>query len=323
MIKLADLVKEVEQEKLEEGWKENIMALAIAASSLLGGVKGQDVGGTKAGTELTAKKAPGSLDVNFNAAFPSGRYLVKGSAEDDLKSKLAEIGRYMLSNPQADYTINIQASESQVPNYDAEKPGRVKLEVGELAKNRAAVLEQAIQEFANQLRKDGKIQGDVKIVKAPVNVGDVKFGPGDNKDDAKYTKDQYVKATVTAVSKPKQEKSVYSLFAFDGERYFKDNKAYAMVFKPARKTADLSKGGGLDYAYQNVLIRLVKPDKALSGKINAEADYTGDDYVIPWDVWNSARGTTSVLAPEFLKLLQSGKYKVDLKNTSIEDLAKK
>ena len=44
MIKLVNLLKEIEQERreqqLEEGWKENIIAAAIAASALVGGVSG-------------------------------------------------------------------------------------------------------------------------------------------------------------------------------------------------------------------------------------------------------------------------------------------
>jgi hypothetical protein len=294
MIKLTDLLIEIHQEQLEEGWKENILAAVVAASSIFGNAKGQTKIDTKSGTEQSVTKQ-GPLDINFGTAFPSGRYLIKGETEKILIDKLEEIGNHITKNPSANYKIKIISSESQVPNYDAEKPGRVKLDTGELAKKRATVLNIAIKEFIDLLKKDGALQGDVTIEIAPVLIGKEKFKSNDNKDDPKYTKDQFVKAEVTAIPEDK-----YKSYSERGERVFMNGKAYAMIFYPTAVTMSKSSAGQLNTAYQDVLLKkinlskLEKAGRSLNPSINAPDQYTAT-YKIPWDQWNTlTRGTTTI-----------------------------
>jgi hypothetical protein len=310
MIKLITLLNEIEQERreqqLEEGWKENIIAIATAASMLAGGVKGQTPGGnigSKAGIEMTSKKqqGPGPLDVNFGTAFPSGRYIIKGDAQGTLESKLGEIAKYIEQNPNADYTIEIISSESQVPNYDAEKPGRVKLDTGELAEKRATVLNVAIKALTQKLKDDGKLSGNVNIKVAPVLIGSEKFTPGvDNKDDAKYTKDQFVKIRVTA--KPEDKFAAYSK---NGERIFMNQKAYAMIFYPTASTTSRSSAGMLNTAYQDVLLKkidragLERSGRSINSRIDAPNQYTAT-YKIPWDQWNKATSGTNTITQSMM-----------------------
>jgi len=310
MIKLVNLLKEIEQERreqqLEEGWKENIIAAAMAASMLVGGVKGQSsdggIGG-KAGIEMKTQQGPGPLDVNFGTAFPSGRYIIKGEAQGTLESKLGEVAKYIEQNPNADYTIEIISSESQVPNYDAEKPGRVKLDTGELAEKRATVLNVAIKALTQKLKDDGKLSGNVNIKIAPVLIGSEKFTPGvDNKDDAKYTKDQFVKIRVTATAKPEDKFSAYSK---NGERIFMNQKAYAMIFYPTAATTSRSSAGMLNTAYQDVILKkidrvgLERSGRSINSRIDAPNQYTAT-YKIPWDQWNKATSGTNTITQSMM-----------------------
>lgn len=282
MIKLTDLLIEIHQEQqLEEGWKENIIAAAIAASSIFGGAKGQ----TKS-------------DINFGTVFPSGHYYVKGQTQDTLESKLKEVAGTILSSPKLDFNINIISSESQVPNYDAEKPNKPKLDTGELAQNRATVLQVAINALVKKLKDEGKFQGNVNI-KITKLIGKEKWAPGENKDDIKYTKDQFVKLHIEPI---KKETDKYAAYAHEGEIIYKDNRAYAMIFYPSRSTTDKTKGGGLNTADQDVLVRLVKPNKSLTGDINQPGVYT-KDYTVSRDTWNKAVGTSHAVTDDIVKKL--------------------
>jgi len=298
MIKLIPIVEEIQQKQLEEGWKENIVAAAIAASTLFGGVKGQTSNGNigdKANIEMSKQQGPGPLNINFGTAFSSGRYIIKGESQGSLESKLGEIVKYIEQNPNADYTIEIISSESQVPNYDAEKPGRVKLDTGELAEKRATVLDIAIKALTQKLKDDGKLKGNVDIKISPVLIGKEKFTPGDNKDDAKYTKDQFVKTKVTAKVKDK-----YASYSKNGERIFMNGKAYAMIFYPTAATTSKSSAGQLNTSYQDVILKkidltgLERAGRSLNTKIDAPNQYTAT-YNIPWQEWNTAtKGTNTI-----------------------------
>jgi hypothetical protein len=282
MIKLTDLLNEIEQERreqqLEEGWKENILAAAIAASSIFGSASGQ----TK-------------TDINFGAVFPSGHYFVKGQSQNTLENKLKEVAETILSSPKSDFNINIISSESQVPNYDAEKPGRVKLDTGELAQNRATVLKVAIDALVKKLKDKGKFEGntDIKITNL---IGKEKWTPGSDKDDEKYTKDQFVKLHIEPTTK---ETDPYAAYSNMGEIMYKNNRAYAMAFYDTRLSKDKAKGGGLNTGYEPVLLKIVKPDTPLSGKINEPGVYTSE-HKIPWDVWNKTVGTSTTITDKML-----------------------
>jgi hypothetical protein len=290
MIKLMDLLVEVNQEQqLEEGWKENIMAAAIAASSIFGGVKGQTPITTKPGIEQSISK-PGPLNVDFGAVFPSGRYLIKGSSQADLVKKLEEIGKYISKNPKADYTIEIISSESQVPNYDAEKPGRVKLNTGELAQKRAIVVNAAVKEFTDKLKAENVLQGNVNIKVAPVLIGDTEFKQGiDNKDDSKYTKDQFVKLNITATQSSTSNKIVSATddeIILDGSR-----KAIAVIWYNTRLAKNDETGNlNIDPSKKYYTIKFLKPNTSTSGDIKEKGVYEDGTYLISAGDWNNKFG---------------------------------
>jgi len=304
MIKLIPLIKEIHQNQLDEGWKENLLAVAMTAASMFGNANAQLSKSTQPNT--TQQVNSPSLNISLGSIFPSGRYIISGQNKNQLIEKLSELGEYVTKNPNSDYKIEIISSESQVPNYDAEQPGKPKLEVGELAKKRAEVANYAINTFINDLKKKGKVTGNILIEMSPVLIGKEKFIPGkDNKDDQKYTKDQFVTIKITAIKNPVT--SNYSAYAQDGEEMYMGNRTVAMAFRPIRKTADITKNGNLDNK-QTVLLRMVKKDTPLSGNINQEGVYIRD-YKIPSDEWYKVVGTTHTLTPEMIQ--NWDKYKVN------------
>jgi hypothetical protein len=324
MIKLTNLLIEIHQEQLEEGWKENILAAAIAASSIFGNAKSQTKVDNKPGTEQSVtKQSP--LSVNFGTAFSSGRYLIKGETEKILVDKLEEIGKYIAKNPSSNYTIKIISSESQVPNFDAEKPGRVKLDTGELAQKRATVLNAAIKEFTNNLKQQGVLQGNVNIEIAPVLIGKEKFTSGvDNKDDSKYTKDQFVKAEVVAVPKD----TTIEHFKLAGSKwetaYRNTSSVEFLMFYTTNVTTKKFEPGSLNTGYSDVLIRALIPERErIEKKIslspvntpavdvaNRKDLFSGEDYLIPYEVFNQTFGTQKRFPTGVTDAWEKAGYKV-------------
>lgn len=305
MIKLIPLIKEIHQDQLDEGWKENILAMTMAAASIFGNVNAQTPKSNQPSTTQQVN-TPSSLNVNLGSVFPSGKYIISGQNKNQLIEKLSELGEYVTKNPNSDYKIEIISSESQVPNYDGEQPSKPKLAVGELAKKRAEVANYAVNTFINDLKKKNKIFGNILIEISPILIGKEKFTQGkDNKDDQKYTKDQFVIVKITAINNPVT--SNYSAYATDGEEMYMGSRIVAMMFKPVRKTADITKSGNLDNK-QTVLLRMVRTNTPLSGDINQKGVYIRD-YKIPSDEWYKVVGTTHTLTPEMIQ--NWDKYKVN------------
>lgn len=116
--------------------------------------------------------------LNFNNNFESGKYEIN---KNDIQAKMEALKNFLLKHPESKFKIMITASESQVPNQD-------NLKVGQLAKLRVISLEKLVNLFlkGNDINVD--VEKDTKIGKEAWD--------GKNKDDQKYTQDQYVKLDV-------------------------------------------------------------------------------------------------------------------------------
>lgn len=136
----------------------------------------KDVGGNY-------KSKDAAFTINFYNNFKSGSYEIDS---EEAYAKLEELKNFLGQNKNNKFKINIIASESQVPNQAGFK-------VGELANKRAQVMNQLVNNFIsnNQL-------GDMDV-KMNTNVGNVPWD-GKNKNDKKYTKDQYVVLEVEVAS---------------------------------------------------------------------------------------------------------------------------
>lgn len=138
---------------------------------------------------------------SFSNNFSSGSFDLQST---DINSQLSNLKEFLLKNSNNDYEIKITASESLVPNQGGMKKG-------ELASKRAKTLTSIIQQFlsANNLN-------NIKVT-PQIRVGDVAWD-GVNKDDSKYTKDQFVQMDVIAIKGDQTKKG----FTKDGAQGSED-----------------------------------------------------------------------------------------------------
>jgi len=302
VIKLTDLLNEVEQEHLEEGWKENIMAAAIAVAGMFPAKANKATAGEKPGMTQSVKQD--TLNVNMGTLFPSGKYVIQD--QDQLKNILIQIVNYLSKNPNANYKVNIISSESKVPNVDAEKPNKPKVEPGYLATKRADQVKSSLEMLTAELKKTGAFKGDVDIntdIKAEQGP-DWQPEKGDKASMDKFINHQYVTVVVTAEPGKGDTTTLdpYSVYANDGNGYFLNNQLHALAFRDIRYSDKQNKSGNLDPTKETVLLKLVKPNTAITNPTkNSKGIYTGTDYVIPYEDWYKTVGTTHVLTPDQMK----------------------
>lgn len=120
------------------------------------------------------------FSLNFTSNFPSGRYEV---SHNEISGKLESLKNFLSKNKGTNFTIKITASESQVPNQD-------NMKTGQLANLRAVSLEKAINVFLKGNDLSVNVDKETKIGNVPWD--------GKNKDDEKYSKDQYIRLDVYA-----------------------------------------------------------------------------------------------------------------------------
>jgi hypothetical protein len=147
-------------------------------------------------------------EVSLQANFKSGRWkdtsLPKTEilaelkeAIDWLKQKSKEIkdSGGIIGGQAKILTVQIEAGESQVTNYDAEVDPKVKLEEKVLSERRAKTIQTFLTNYFKKLQKDKTIDA-IPVFEAPVvKIGPTPWNPkgGDEATDKKFTKEQYIK----------------------------------------------------------------------------------------------------------------------------------
>jgi hypothetical protein len=243
----------------------------------------------------------------MSTLFPSGKHIIHD--ETKLKELEAQIAGFMSKDPSADYTFRITAMSSKVPDYDGEKPNKPKVGPEFLPHERAQEVKQDLEDFVQNAKQTGAFKGTVnfQVQELPGEGPDWHPEKGDKKDDTKFTQHQGVKLDV--ISHTKGGETDYSIYASQGEVIHKDGRTFALAFYPARTSKDVSSSGGLNTGYQNILLRQVKPNTALTGKINQQGAFVRD-YQIPWEVWNTVTGGSHDISNIDVEKT-FGKYKVN------------
>jgi hypothetical protein len=182
---------------LDEDWKSNVAA-GLATVGSLGAQQAQaqtpssnnqsyqqstqrktnDVG---VADPFNTKKSNDVLQVKLANTFRSGDYKVNPN-DNELQSLLQQINVFSQRNPGAIIKIDIVGSESQVPNQQ-------NLPQGAIANARAKSVQDIIKQSVQ-----GNLEFSVKTTR-----GNEKWMQGANKDDQKYSKDQYVLVNVQAL----------------------------------------------------------------------------------------------------------------------------
>lgn len=292
------------QELVEEGWKENVMALIIATAGLFSGAKSQSTQTTltKPQVETLIKKTAeqSSAKIPIGQVFSSGKYSMNSVDKSKLESVLVQLGAFIESHKNTQMSITIESSESKVTNYDGEKPGRIKLDTGEIAKLRSNTAKEMVNTFLKKLNVQ-----NVKVTEPKILIGDVPWPSIDpktkkqrTKDDSIYTKDQFVNIIVHITGK-ENKVDLYSVYAKEGESIFMNNRLIAIACYNTRSSKNIEDAGVLNTGYQDVLLRMVTPDKS-SDDPNF---FTGVAYEIPSFYWNKIK-THAVLTPEVLKQIK-------------------
>lgn len=315
-MKIWSIIKEdfEGKSKIDEGWKENILATIMGLSTMFGSVKAQDKSSDATNLSVSQQVGDNMLKLDIGKIFKSGRYRFNPKDNQIFNEELRKFGKEIQKNPTSEFTIQIVSSESRVTNYDMEETSPTygkPLAVGDLAKKRAETVNFILTTFATQLKKEGVLKGDVKFVEPKILIGDVPW-PSLNpetkqrrsNDDAVYTKDQFVvvnikigKPQTTQVTPPPVDP--YAVYADMGEGIYYNNQLFAMAFEDTRFSDKIDKSGNKDAGYQNVLFKTVKPNTQVIGKKDEKNVYTGT-YLIPWQWWNSKTGTTHTLTPEIV-----------------------
>jgi len=331
MIKLENLLKEVEQEKLEEaGAKDIFTAVALMVSSLFSPDAAGQSKADKPAIAQAVKQADSSgmvqrisdtsIQINVGKFFGSGKYKLKD--KDLIKQLDAAIAAFMVQHPDADFDIEVISSESKVPNYDGEagvdfskltsdQKKKYKLDDGELSILRADEVESVLSALENVVEKKGLVKGNINISRTDLGVQGPEWD-GTSKDAEKYTKNQFVKVNVTAHNKTKKTPTDYAAYGNEGEIYHKQFKyskeAVAVAFYDTRTTKDPKDPGYVNPSYQEVLLKTVKRNTPLVGTKNEKGVYTAT-YLIPWKVWNSTVDPSHELTDDDLEVFQD--YKVN------------
>jgi len=299
--KLAE-TPQYEKQPVDEGWKENAMALALTAASMIGGgkkAKGQDILQKSPVAAATVKQTQDTLSVNFNDNFKSGRYTLSAESSKDIVEKLRAIGNFIRNNPNNNIKISIISSESKVPNYDKEPSSSTynsRLNTGELASKRSASMKYTIQTLLKDLEKNGVDTSKVTFEPAQNLVGGPEWKQGMSPSDSQFVKHQFVKVVISLSDENKVD---YSAFAKEGESYFDANDHLtAIVFYRTREAYDRSQSGLVDTGREDVLVRFV--DK--NGK------FIGEDYLLDNSWWNTNKNISSEMTSEFKeKIIKNGK----------------
>jgi|694.fasta_scaffold17765_10 hypothetical protein len=130
------------------------------------------------------------LKIPISRTFGSGKYLIKNEAE--LDPYVTQIQNFLKGKENQKVSIVVSAGESQVPNRDGEIGGTNPpvMKQGELAQKRMDSVETVVK------NKFGNLP-NVTITKTQPKIGTTTWDPNkDNKDDVKYTKEQFVNIIV-------------------------------------------------------------------------------------------------------------------------------
>lgn len=136
----------------------------------------------------------------FGNQFDPGRWnSLSTGATIDLESKMVELGEWLAEKKGTGQFVVVQivASESQVPNYDREQYGDVKVDPGYLSRLRAKTLKRLITTYFQNM-VNSKLISEIPVFEEPkleIN------GPKWKGDDPKnYNKYQFVKVIMKVLS---------------------------------------------------------------------------------------------------------------------------
>lgn len=280
-----------ENELVEEGWKEVLVAGALSLMAMK--ARSQDIASANRPKEKveyskSSEKKTDEATVDFGKEFLSGRYKLDDASSKEIEAKLLQIAEFVKAHQNNNISIEIEAGESQVPNRDVDG-GKVngeykRMPKGALAQNRANTVKEVVETFMKTLTEKGVTKGEWKITVLDPVIGTTPWKPGDDPKSDTFTAEQFVDVYLSVtgeVSKPVEKYAIYSVLS---ERIFSSNQhALGDIFVTSRQTSDIRDQGAQDVAHQNFLFKT----------LNRMGKYDGREFLIPWQWWNKERHTTT------------------------------
>ena len=143
-----------------------------------------------------------SLTVQMGSIWPMGKWKLTPQQAQQLDPKLKQIAEFINKNRGGVVTIQIEAGESQVTNFDNENPSKPKLGPGVLSKNRGDQMVQYLNGYFKDLMSQGLINKMPEIPEPKQIIGTTEYKQGvtDLKDPnivAAFQKEQFVNAVIS------------------------------------------------------------------------------------------------------------------------------
>ena len=125
--------------------------------------------------------------VDFKSVWNSGMYKITSKQVQNLNNQMMVIQKFLRSNPQTKLTIQVEAGESRVTNYDNEM-GRKKVPPGYLSTKRGESLVGYLNNFFKKLENAGVSFTYPSIPKPKTIVGSTPYDrtKGDDPNDPRY-----------------------------------------------------------------------------------------------------------------------------------------
>lgn len=287
---IYNLENEEDLQKVDEGWKEMIIAGALSLASI--GTFGQQKtalnlpSGKQYSTNINKKDT--TVTVNLGNQFKSAEYQFDKEKSDDLEAKLGQIAEFIKNQPNKNISIKINSGESLVPNRDIETKKR--LPKGALANKRSEVTKDLINNLINSLKEKGKFSGSYNI-DTSTTIGKTPFVPGEDPQQDKFKKEQFVNVTVLAQGEVSSQSIEYADYARFNERIYVDGKAVGDIFVKSRETTNIKDAGNVDTGKEYVLLKTLSKESDYASTKNK---YDGNMYLIPSDWWNKNVGSNTI-----------------------------
>ena len=157
-------------------------------------------------SELEGYIDPGKGGIlDLAGKYPSGKWKISSLPQDiqDIINKEIEDAYTFAKNNPDNFKLEIESSESQVPNTDNEGTNKDFSTPGTLAEARAQDLEKYVNDKINTLyisEVNPSFQKPIVVLGSINRVGDMVWD-GVNADNEKYTKDQYTRLKIGFIGK--------------------------------------------------------------------------------------------------------------------------
>lgn len=142
-----------------------------------------------------------SLTVNFDAVWEMGKWKLTPQQIGPISQKLVQITDFINKNRGSIITIQIEAGESQVTNYDREVSGKEALDPGVLSERRGNSMVDFLKDYFQNLLSKRVIDKMPTIPPPTTKIGETPYKAGtsdlQNKKEL-YQQEQFVRAIITA-----------------------------------------------------------------------------------------------------------------------------